>query len=409
MKDLLTKWKEILESENTSKIKNKKVKRATAVMLENQFKHMEQSGYRLDETTAYGRSPSSLDPNSTGYAGDGMFHKIAIPMVRRTFPNLIAHEIVGVQPLTGPVGLAFAMRFVADQSYDGSVGTELGHNTIDQSYTGPVSTATGEALGSDVGPPEAGLGIGTGSQIQEVSMTLEKDQVTAVTRKLRSRWSLEVAQDIENMHGLNLEEEMMDVMSYEVTAETDRELIGRIRDLVPPGHANYVTYDWDNDTDGRWEAERLRNIYNLLIRRSNRIAIATRRGPGNWVVADPNVCAGLETLPAFSVWPIQGDINTAQFGVSKVGTLDARMTVYRDTFHDNDEALIGYKGVSEYDTGVIYLPYIQLMLSKTVDYASFQPSIGLMSRYAIHNHLFGADNYYQRVKIDNLYDYERTT
>jgi hypothetical protein len=214
-------------------------------MLENQFKHMQQSGYKLDETTAYGRSPSSLDPEAGGYAKDGMFHKIAIPMVRRTFPNLIAHEIVGVQPLTGPVGLAFAMRFVADQEYAGAVGTtELGHNTIDKDYTGPDATATGEALGSDVGPPQAGLGIGTGQQIKEVSMTLEKDQVTAVTRKLRSRWSLEVAQDIENMHGLNLEEEMMDVMSYEVTAEIDRELIGKIRTITKAaGITNNVTYD----------------------------------------------------------------------------------------------------------------------------------------------------------------------
>jgi hypothetical protein len=217
-------------------------------MLENQFKHLEQSGYRLDETTAYGSTPNSLDPSGQGYAKDGMFHKIAIPMVRRTFPNLIAHEIVGVQPLTGPVGLAFAMRFVADQTYAGGTKTELGHNTIDKDYTGPVNTATGEALGSMAGvqtPPydQQGLGIGTGEQIKEVSMTLEKDQVTAETRKLRSRWSLEVAQDIENMHGLNLEEEMMDVMSYEVTAEIDRELIGKIRDLTSVGYSNYVTYD----------------------------------------------------------------------------------------------------------------------------------------------------------------------
>ena len=374
-------------------------------MLENQFKHLQKSGYKMDLNEATTQTGGSLDPNSDGYSGDGFFHKIAIPMVRRTFPNLIAQEIVGVQPMTGPVGLAFAMRFVADQEYDGAAGTELGFNSVDKDYTGPVNTETGEALGSVAGTNEdqQGLGIGTGSQIKEVSMTLEKAQVEAKTRKLRSRWSLEVAQDIENMHGLNLEDEMADILSYEITAEIDRELIGEIRTLADD---NLTVIDYEDDLDGRWEAERFRGMYNAIVRKANKIAINTRRGPGNWIVGDPNICAGLETLPAFSVQPVQGDINTAQFGVAKTGTLDTRFTLYRDTFHDNDEALVGYKGpASEYDTGVIYLPYIQLMLSKTVDYASFQPSLGLLSRYSIMSNLFGASNFYQKLRFTNMHTY----
>jgi hypothetical protein len=152
-------------------------------------------------------------------------------MVRRTFPELIAHEIVGVQPLNGPVGLAFAMRFIADQQYNSQNYQEIGYNTIDSTYTGTYSTSAGEALGSNE-TNDLGLGIGDGTAIKEVSMTLEKDQVEAETRKLRSRWSMEVAQDVENMHGLNLEEEMMDVMSYEITAEIDRELIAQIRSVA---------------------------------------------------------------------------------------------------------------------------------------------------------------------------------
>jgi hypothetical protein len=188
----------------------------------------------------------ALTPNGNAYADNGFFHKMAIPMVRRTFPELLAHELVGVQPLTGPVGLAFAMRFVADGTYDGVAATqEIGYNTIDSAYSGSYVTSAGEALGSNASG-DKGLGFGTGAEIPELSMTLEKAQVEAKTRKLRSRWSVEVAQDLQNMHGLNLEDEMTDALSYEITAEIDRELIARIRTLAPN-----TTYDYDTDFDGR--------------------------------------------------------------------------------------------------------------------------------------------------------------
>lgn len=392
--DILNKWKEILESESAPKFKNEKIKKSTALMLENQFDYLTKRGYRLDETTA--GASDSLTPTGTAYGTNGFFHKIAIPMVRRTFPELIAHEIVGVQPLNGPVGLAFAMRFIADQSYEGTPGTEIGYNTIDNTYSGTYSTSAGEALGSD-STGDKGLGIGDGTAINELSMTLEKDQVEAKTRKLRSRWSIEVAQDIQNMHGLDLESEMTEALSYEITAEIDRELIAEIRSVAPNSD-----YDYDSDFDGRWESEKYRNLYNAVIRKTNKIATKTRRGPGNWAVGNPTTCAALETLPAFAVHPIQADINTALHGVSKIGSMDGRLTLYRDTFYDTDSILLGYKGINEYDTGVIYLPYIQLMLGKVEDYSAFQPAIGLMSRYAIHKHIFGAANYYEQLTFTNM-------
>ncbi len=348
----------------------------------------------LNETTA--NASSSLVPTGNGYDVNGFFNQVAVPMVRRTFPELIAHETCGVQPMNGPVGLAFAMRFIADQTYDGTAGTEIGHNTIDSAYTGSVVTSTGEALGSNV-TGDVGLGIGSGTAIKEVSMTLEKSQVEAQTRKLRSRWSLEVAQDIENMHGLNLEEEMMDVLSYEITAEIDREIIAAMRSIATSGGKSY-----DTDFDGRWESEKYRNLYNVVVRESNTIAIQTRRGPGNFIVANPTVCAALETLSSFAIHPANLDINTATTGVSKVGSLDGRMTLYRDTFQSEDKFLVGYKGPSEYATGVIYLPYVQLMMSRTVDYGSFNPAIGLLSRYAIHNTIFGAANYYRQIAVSDM-------
>lgn len=370
-------------------------------MLENQNNFMNN---RLDETTAWAGTGTSIaagsmDPANGGYAQSGEFQKIAIPMIRRTFPELIAHDLVGVQPMTGPVGLAFALRFVADQSYTGDTlygtnATEVGHNALDSTYSGAYALSAGEALGSKDGTSETtvgdeiGLGIGTGTHIKELSMTIEKKQVTAETRKLRSRWSLEVAQDIKAMHGLDLEEEMMDILSYEITAEIDREIINQMRAVAA---TNSQSASWDYDAaDGRWEMEKYRNLYNMIIRKSNRIAIDTRRGAGNFVVASPSMCAALEALDSFSIAPIESDVSTAITGVSRIGSIGGRMSIYRDTFATGDDLIVGYKGPSEYDTGIVYLPYIQLMQMRATFEDSFNPTVGLMSRYAILTNIFGA-------------------
>lgn len=422
---LVDNWGEILDE--GQKITNRKVKRATAVMLENQANYLNGRSGNVNESSATG---STVNPegggnfyNSNGnYQNSGEFHKIAIPMVRRTFPELIAHDIVGVQPMTGPVGLAFALRFRADQEYAGVSGQEVGYNTVDPYYTGDnvnserMTTTGAEELGSRASDTttdgfltqggtaqtagDRGLGIGSGKQIKELSMTVEKAQVEAGTRKLRSRWSLEVAQDLKAMHGLDLEEEMMDVLAYEITAEIDRELINVIRS-VSANNASSTTWNYAT-ADGRWEAEKYRNFYNLLIRKANRIAVDTRRGAGNFAIAAPSLCAALETTSSFTIQPVNVDVNTAVTGVAKIGSLDGRMTVYRDTFATIDDVVIGYKGPSEYDTGIIYLPYIQLLVSKAVFEDSFNPTVGLMSRYAIHQHIFGAENYYIQVAAQNL-------
>ena len=419
VENLVTKWDGILAEGND--ISNKKVKRATAVMLENQMNYISGKSPSINESSSVDGTIAP-DTGNDMYAGSGNyhsnaeFHKIAIPMVRRTFPELIAHDIVGVQPMTGPVGLAFALRFRADQEYAGASNTELGYNTVDPYYSGDQGTSRanttldGEGLGSNTAttttdnhlmqPEDRGLGIGSGKQIRELSMTVEKAQVEAGTRKLRSRWSLEVAQDLKAMHGLDLEEEMMDVLAYEITAEIDRELINTMRS-VASGNASSTVWDYAA-ADGRWEAEKYRNFYNLLVRKANRIAVDTRRGAGNFVIAAPSICAALETTSSFTIQPVDSDVNTAVTGVAKIGSLDGRMTVYRDTFATLDDVIIGYKGPSEYDTGIIYLPYIQLLVSKAVFEDSFNPTVGLMSRYAIHQHIFGAENYYIQVAASNL-------
>jgi len=396
IKDLLVKWKEVLNEGN--EIKNYNVRRATAIMLENEHNF-------LMEATAFGND--SLGTQA-GYAGSGMFHKIAVPMVRRTFPELVAHDLVGVQPMTGPVGLAFAIRFRAGQDYDSTANVELGYNTIDSTYSGSVITSAGETLGSDAGTNNRGLGIGTNAEIKEVNMTVEKAQIEAKTRKLRSRWSLEVAQDLKAMHGLNLEEEMMDILAYEITAEIDRELIQKIDSVCVAGGAlfdrtwNYQAASGTGVPGGRWELERYRELYHYILRRSQDIAINTRRGSGNWIVGNPYAVAIFEAMAGFTIAPVAGNVNTSQVGIARIGSIDGRLSVYRDTFQSSNQFLIGYKGPSEYDTGVIYLPYVQLLASRAVFEDSFHPTVGLMSRYGIHDHLYGSKNYYQKVSLTNL-------
>jgi hypothetical protein len=384
IKLLVKEWGEILNE--GKKFKSEKVKKATAVMLENEKNYLKESG----NYSEIGRG--------TPYAISGDFQNIAVPMVRRTFPELLAHDLVGVQPMTGPVGLAFALRFRAGSTYESAQNTELGYNNIDTTYSGSMIVSAGEALGSATSG-DVGLGIGNGTAIAEINMTVEKAQVEAKTRKLRSRWSLEVAQDLKAMHGLDLEEEMLDILAYEITAEIDRELVNKINTVAV---SSSWDYDSPSDADGRWQSEKYRTLYNMIIRKANRIAVLTRRGAGNFVIASPYVCAALESLSSFVVHPTDGDMNTLVAGVAKMGSLDGRITVYRDTFASTDYCTVGYKGPSEYDAGIIYLPYVQLMVSKTVYEQSFHPTVGLMSRYAIHSNIFGSNLYYQTIGVYNL-------
>lgn len=402
--EIVNRWKPFLDSEEAvqkvGKIKNKKIAEATAIMLANQEKYMIEK--KMISEASY--TDGSF---GTEYATSGEFHKLALPMVRRTFPNLIAHETVGVQPMNGPVGLAFAMRFRAGQTYDGESNTELGYNTIDSTYSGSMVTSAGEALGSNV-TGSVGLGIGDGTQIKEVNLTLEKKQIEAKTRKLRSRWSLEVAQDLQAMHAISIEDEMIDILSYEISAEIDREIIAAIRTAADTNSYSYVagqqgTLSWSSsaDFDGRWEHEKFRNLYNYSIRMANRISIDTRRGSGNFIIASPVVSAALEGTSSFTIAPVMGNLNTAQ-PVDIIGTIDGRMKVIRDTFATTDEMLVGYKGPNTMDAGIIYSPYIQLMLSNAVFENSFQNTRGIMSRYGLTSNIFGAANYYQRMVVTDM-------
>jgi hypothetical protein len=379
-------------------------------------------------------------------------------MIRRTFPELITNEIVGVQPMGGPVGLAFALRYkylgdsLGSQINDGdgapnvsgkvggpqaqADGNELGYQYLDTRFTGTSSTQLSGAVTGSLGAqlfPMAASDRGVAqllanfeltSKIPQIEVSFEKTAVEAGTRRLAARWSVELEQDLRNMNGIDIDTELTNAMSYELQAEIDREMI--IRMIQVALNAGYgVGYSvWSPaSADGRWLVERNRDFYQRLIIEANRIAIRNRRGAANFIVATPRVCAILEMLPEFQWVPVQGNVNTQPVGVAKVGNLGGRFNVYRDTRTEAqyelgrggysvgaatardrrvEYALLGYKGPEYYDTGIIYCPYIPVMVQRTVGPNDFSPRVGLLTRYGVVDNIFGANLYYHVILLSGL-------
>jgi len=466
---LLEKWKPVLDykSDTVAPIENDYNRYATAVLLENQER------WCLNETNNAGGTSSVFGSVNSGafggavntgdnYAtGDQRLPKILIPMIRRTFPELITNELVGVQPMTGPVGLAFALRYKygsqtlgggnftdgfnssgspaaangADTAHNqqavsygsGNGANELGWQHLDTRYTGTSAAAlSGDAtywnfVNQDRGVAELLKNYEINSNIPTVEVSFEKTAVEAGTRRLGARWSIELEQDLKNMNGIDIDAELTNAMSYEVQAEIDREMIIRMIQASLTGGFGQGFSVWSPaSADGRWLAERNRDFYQKLIIEANRIAVRNRRGAANFIVATPRVCAILEMLPEFQWMSVNGSVNTQGIGVSKVGNLGGRFTVYRDTrteaqnstYYGNngytgggttpEYALLGYKGPEFYDTGIIYCPYIPIMVQRTIGPNDFAPRVGLMTRYGVVNNIFGASLYYHTVFVTGL-------
>jgi hypothetical protein len=410
-----------------------------------------------------GASPIYSPATSTGHqsadryaSGDARLPKILIPMIRRTFPELISNEIVGVQPMSGPVGLAFALRYAYQSeflgsgvdgttsgsgntgpgtppatrtSYTGSGGlpnTELGYQYIDTRFTGASSAAlSGNSqwtfAAQDHGVAQILSAFEITGNIPQIEVRFEKTAVEAGTRRLGARWSIELEQDIKNMNGIDIDAEITNAMSYEIQAEIDREMIIRmIQAALNAGFGPGFSIWSPQSADGRWLVERNRDFYQRLIIEANRIAVRNRRGAANFVVATPRVCAILEMLPEFQWVPVQGDVNTQPVGIAKVGAVGGRFSVYRDTrtevqnttvYSPNyytegssgiEYALLGYKGPEFYDTGIIYCPYIPIMVQRTIGPNDFAPRVGLLTRYGVVDNIFGSNLYYHVIIVQGL-------
>lgn len=455
---LLEKWAPVLDFKSNSikEIDNENTRLNTAILLENQEKWcFEQTSAGSGGAFGAGVSPSYNPPgsinSSDSYAnGDSRLPKILIPMIRRTFPELISNEIVGVQPMSGPVGLAFALRYKYDstglgtggvdggQSAPGSHTTvgnannrELGYQFIDSRFTGTSSTVlSGNASwafpAQDQGVAEILKNFEIQNNIPQVNVTFEKTAVEAGTRRLGARWSVELEQDLKNMNGIDIDSEITNAMSYEIQAEIDREMIMRMVQSALNAPAGQGFSFWNPaSADGRWLVERNRDFYQRLIIEANRIAVRNRRGAANFIVATPRVCAILEMLPEFQWVPVQGDVSTQPVGIAKIGSVGGRFSVYRDTRTEVQNsvqygnqgyttpagaaytqtieyALLGYKGPEFYDTGIIYCPYIPIMVQRTIGPNDFAPRVGLLTRYGVVNNIFGSELYYHVIIVQGL-------
>jgi hypothetical protein len=384
-------------------------------------------------------------PGTDTYAsGDFRLPKILIPMIRRTFPELITNEIVGVQPMAGPVGLAFALRYrysgeLLGDGIDGkggtsaanlnpgnvndAAGTEAGFQELKTAYTGTsAGFLSGNASFSfaegDDGVAKLLRDFEVTGNIPTFEVSFEKTAVEAGTRRLGARWSVELEQDLKNMNGIDIDTELTNAMSYEIQAEIDREMLMRMIQVSLNAGAGAGFTTWaPASADGRWLVERNRDFYQRLIVEANRIAVRNRRGAANFIVATPRVCAIMEMLPEFQWVPVQGSVNTQPVGVAKIGNLGGRFNVYRDTRTEGqtagnslatnqssavEYALLGYKGPEFYDTGIIYCPYIPVMVQRTIGPNDFAPRVGLLTRYGVVDNIFGANLYYHVIIVTGL-------
>ena len=468
---LLEKWAPVLEysSDSVKPIEDDHTRLNTAILLENQEQWCIEEANSAGNGGAFGGGSSNLQTynpqrqygseSGDNYAtGDSRLPKVLIPMIRRTFPELITNEIVGVQPMSGPVGLAFALRYAYQstalgsgtdgasgggsgttgtpygqgQNYDGASGlndTELGYQLLDTRFTGTSSADLSGADSSywtfaneDRGVANVLSAFEITGNIPQVEVKFEKTAVEAGTRRLGARWSVELEQDLKNMNGIDIDAEITNAMSYEIQAEIDREMLIRmIQAAFNKGVGQGYSVWSPASADGRWMVERNRDFYQKLIIEANRIAVRNRRGAANFIVATPRVCAILEMLPEFQWVPVQGDVNTQPVGIAKVGSLGGRFNVYRDTRTEvqNDSlysnqytgqspttgveyALLGYKGPEFYDTGIIYCPYIPVMVQRTIGPNDFAPRVGLLTRYGVVDNIFGSELYYHVIIVQGL-------
>jgi len=452
---LLKKWAPLLEhaDEATPAIKDDHTKLNTAILLENQEKWCFEAanivggdgGSGVFGSTSY---PTNVGKSSDFYAsGDARLPKILIPMIRRTFPELVTNEIVGVQPMSGPVGLAFALRYryentpLGQNQFDNGLnssgsnpsngvptwnaqteGQEVGWNYLNTQFTGTSANWLSGAvngtdfpiLSSDTGVAQLLANFELTSNIPQMVVSFEKTAVEAGTRRLAARWSVELEQDLKNMNGIDIDNELTNAMSYEIQAEIDREMVIRMcQTALNAGYGQGYSFWSAASADGRWLGERNRDFYARVIVEANRVAIRNRRGAANFIIATPRVCAMFEMLPEFQWFSVNGNVNTQPVGIAKVGTVGGRFTIYRDTRTEAqyqvgqrttelEYALLGYKGAEYYDTGIVYCPYIPVLVQRTIGPNDFSPRVGLMTRYGVIDHIFGAALYYHLIVVQGL-------
>ena len=404
--ELQKKWEPVLDHPELDSIKDPYKRAVTALVLENQQQAMAQDRRQLNEIADAGPT------NATG-SGVANFDPILISLVRRALPNLIAYDVAGVQPMTGPTGLIFAMR----ARYTNQSGTEAFYNEANTAYTGvtsvnnpygfrgtavtdvatnPVADFTANAFTTGIARTTATaefLGSDSNADFQQMAFSIEKVTVTAQSRALKAEYSLELAQDLKAIHGLDAETELSNILSTEILSEINREVIRTIYTCAVTG-AQYGTttagyFDLDTDSNGRWSVERFKGLIFQIERDANVIAKQTRRGKGNVLIVSSDVASAMAMAGVLSYTPaLQADLQVDDTGNTFAGLLHGRIKVYIDPYFggytSNQELVtVGYKGSSPYDAGLFYCPYVPLQMVRAVDQFTFQPKIGFKTRYGM--------------------------
>ena len=397
--NLVTKWAPILDHADATPITDAHRRSVTARLLENQERAIQE-----EQANAGGNFISEAVPNNST-ANVAGFDPVLISLVRRSMPNLIAYDICGVQPMSGPTGLVFAMK----SKYSDN-GTEAFHTTEARTgYSGDLVGNSAElhglegvtdSLGSGTLSDEANVGSYGGAvdtpviedlsfAFNEMEFSIEKLTVSAQSRALKAKYSMELAQDLKAIHGLDAEAELANILSSEVLAEINREVVRTIysKAVVGAQQENITlkgAFNVDTDSDGRWLAEKLKGLAMQIEREANQIAKDTRRGKGNFVICSSDVASGLSAAGGldFSA-AASGSLTVDDAGNTFAGTLNGRTRVYIDPYAIDDFAVVGYRGSNPYDAGLFYCPYVPLTMHKTIGEEDFQPRIGFKTRYGM--------------------------
>lgn len=434
------KWASVLDHEALPKITDKHRRAVTAIVLENQAIALKSDAQMLSET-ALNATGGGLTGAATATGPMAGYDPILISLVRRSLPNLIAYDICGVQPMTGPTGLIFAMRSNyanatarLDEAFYGEANSSFSGTGVAQSalsltasgnttvvFTTPV--APGVGISTSVAE---GLGDGTNPAFSEMGFSIEKVTVTAKTRALKAEYTLELAQDLKAVHGLDAETELSNILSAEVLSEINREVIRTIYSVAKVGcqvgTTNAGTFDLDTDSNGRWMVEKIKGLVFQIEREANTIAKQTRRGKGNVVVCSSDVASAFALAGVLDYAGALKDnisLNVDDTGNTFAGTLLGRYKVYIDPYfpaaQTQEFAVVGYKGSNAFDAGIFYCPYVPLQMVRAIDTATFQPKIGFKTRYGIVANPFAegtaqgsgaltvrANMYYRALKIANI-------
>jgi len=466
---LQEKWAPLLDYDGAEAIKDSHRRMVTAVLLENQEKFMNEERAFLSEAPTNAANAAGA---SGGFGGGAAaagptagFDPVLISLIRRSMPNLVAYDLAGVQPMNGPTGLIFAMR----SRYTNQSGTEAFFNEADTAFSGQndggdlsqgdyTAAADGDATvgfgtalqktnaaGTNPALLQAGtdasqlaynvgqgmqtgdaedLGDGSGDQFNQMAFSIEKVTVTAKSRALKAEYSLELAQDLKAIHGLNAEAELANILSTEILAEINREVIRTIYKAAETGaQTNTATagiFDLDVDSNGRWSVEKFKGLLFQIEREANAIAQRTRRGKGNMILCSADVASALTMAGVLDYTPaLNANLNVDDAGNTFAGVLQGKYRVYIDPYSANLAAnqyfVAGYKGSSPYDAGLFYCPYVPLQMVRAVGQDTFQPKIGFKTRYGMVSNPFAegtaqglgritarSNRYYRRVRVDNL-------